>query len=96
MIIRRKNEEFTEQLREQIHAEIYRDRRLTHAELRSIYGKNVWTPQEFCKEFAIVGFAPPLAIVRRISDLEQGTVYYQGQPPQFYFDEFLGRDGKPK
>jgi hypothetical protein len=96
MIIKRKNEEFTEQFREQMQTEIYRDRKLTRAELHSIYGKNVWTPEELCKKFAVVGFAPPLAIAQRISDLEHGTVYYQGQPPEFYFGEFLGLDGEPK
>jgi|TARA_R110000787_G_scaffold49013_4_gene117648 hypothetical protein len=44
----------------------------------------VWGPDEFRDDFQVIGFAAPLAVVRRKKDGLRGTVLFQHNP-RFYF-----------
>jgi hypothetical protein len=44
----------------------------------------VWDPQELARDFEVLEFASPLAVVRRNSDGVLGSLFFQHHP-RFYF-----------
>ncbi len=44
----------------------------------------VWTLAELKKEFEITGFMAPMVLVRRKSDGQRGSMYFQ-RSPRFYY-----------
>lgn len=59
------------------------DTPLAREQLEELYGQ-VWDPDEVAKEYALMGFQPPYAIVRRLADNIVGSLTYQ-DAPRFYF-----------
>jgi len=54
--------------------------------LEKRYGKNnVWNTSELTRDFKVVGFAAPFAVVVRKSDGVEGSVKFQHRP-RFYFN----------
>jgi len=54
-------------------------------ELENAYGKdNVWNTEELDKEFEIIGFLAPFAVVKRKSNWVKGSVMFQANP-RFYY-----------
>ena len=53
------------------------------AELEAQYGK-VWSTDELCNEFSVLGFAAPYVIVKRLADGKKGSLMFQ-HSPRFYF-----------
>jgi hypothetical protein len=43
-------------------------------------GERVWTTDELCAEFEVIGFLAPLVVVRRRSDGARGTLWFQHSP----------------
>jgi hypothetical protein len=54
------------------------------AELERRHGR-VWSPTELAREFEVVGFMAPYAVVRRRSDGATGSLEFQHEP-RFYFN----------
>ncbi len=44
----------------------------------------VWDTQQLSDAFDVIGFAAPLVVVRRKSDGQKGSLFFQGSP-RFYF-----------
>jgi hypothetical protein len=44
----------------------------------------VWSTDQLCQNFEVIGFAAPLVVVRRKSDGVKGSLEFQHQP-RFYF-----------
>lgn len=44
----------------------------------------VWTTEELRQQFEVLGFAMPLAVVKRKSDGKKGSLFFQVNP-RFYF-----------
>ena len=54
-------------------------------ELEKAYGKdNVWNTEELSKEFEVIGFLAPFAVVKRKSNGVKGSVMFQANP-RFYY-----------
>ena len=54
-------------------------------ELENAYGKeNVWNTEELTKEFEVIGFLAPFAVVKRKSNGVKGSVMFQANP-RFYY-----------
>jgi hypothetical protein len=51
--------------------------------LESRHGQ-VWDPQELARDFEVLGFAAPLAVVRRKGDGVRGSLEFQ-HSPRYYF-----------
>jgi hypothetical protein len=45
----------------------------------------VWDPQELRRDFKVIGFLAPYAVVRRLSDGVLGSLEFQPSP-RFYFN----------
>lgn len=45
----------------------------------------VWDTNQLREEFDVLGFAAPLVVVKRKSDGQKGSLYFQHNP-RFYFD----------
>ena len=59
---------------------------ITKEKLESMHGKgNVWTTEELTKEFDVLSFMAPLAVVIRKKDGVKGAVQFLHMP-RFYFD----------
>ena len=72
----------TEAIRRQRLVEINTEPGIREA-LESQHGQ-VWDTQELRRDFQVLGFAAPLAVVRRKSDGVRGSLEFQHQP-RFYF-----------
>lgn len=68
--------------KEQLYS-IINDSQLERAGLEQLHGK-AWDRKEIADDFAILGFHPPFAVVRRQADDEIGTLLYQ-EGPRYYF-----------
>ena len=44
----------------------------------------VWDPNQLADDFEVIGFAAPIVAVRRKSDGQKGSLFFQGMP-RFYF-----------
>ena len=56
----------------------------SRADLEAKHGQ-VWDTAQLQTDFSVTGFAAPMVIVRRKSDGQQGTLFFQHNP-RFYFD----------
>jgi hypothetical protein len=72
----------TEDIRKQMVAEINAEPG-SREYLQAKHGR-VWTTSELSDDFEVIGFAAPLAVVRRKSDGQKGSLYFQHHP-RFYF-----------
>jgi hypothetical protein len=72
----------TEAIRRQQLAEINADPGSREA-LEATHGQ-VWDTQQLREQFEVLGFAAPLVIVRRRSDVAKGSLYFQ-HSPRLYF-----------
>jgi len=67
----------------------------TRQYLQKKYGcDNVWSMEEFAKDFILLKIVEPCVAVRRRSDGQTGVLMFQ-QKPRFYFD-FQPADFNPK
>jgi hypothetical protein len=73
----------TEQLRRERIVEITAEAGCREA-LEARYGQ-VWTTAELTRDFAVIGFAAPLVVVRRKLDGKKGSLEFQPSP-RFYFN----------
>ena len=73
----------TENIRKEL-VEIINSSPAARAGLESIYGQ-VWSTEEFRRDFKLIGFAAPFVAVTRKSDGKTGTLIFQDDP-RFYFD----------
>ena len=62
---------------------VINDSQLEREGLEQLHGK-AWDRKEIADDFAILGFHPPFAVVRRQADDEVGTLLYQ-EMPRYYF-----------
>jgi len=51
--------------------------------LESVHGR-VWNTEELTREFEVIGFLAPYAVVRRRADDVTGSIRFQHEP-RFYF-----------
>ena len=51
--------------------------------LEAQYGQ-VWDTDQLTADYDVLGFMAPLVVVRRKSDGQKGSLYFQGSP-RFYF-----------
>ena len=72
----------TEQIRRQQQAEL-NSKQADRSTLEREHGR-VWDTSELSQDFEVVGFAAPLVVVRRKSDGQKGSLYFQHNP-RFYF-----------
>jgi hypothetical protein len=57
----------------------------TREELEAEHGQgNVFDTKELAQQFIVLGFAAPVVVVRRKSDGQRGSLFYQHQP-RFYY-----------
>ena len=75
--------DLTEQLRRERMVEITAEAGSREA-LEARYGQ-VWGTAELTADFAVVGFAAPLVVVRRKSDMRKGSLEFQPHP-RLYFN----------
>lgn len=52
--------------------------------LEAEHGK-VWSTAELSEDFDVLGFMAPVVVVRRKSDGQKGSLFFQ-HSPRFYFD----------
>jgi len=79
----------TESIRAELLAEINAEPGSREA-LEAEHGQ-VWDTQQLGDDFDVIGFAAPLVVVRRKSDDEKGSLFFQANP-RFYFG-FQGHRG---
>jgi hypothetical protein len=51
--------------------------------LEAEHGK-IWSTAELSEDFEVLGFAAPLVVVKRRSDGQKGSLYFQARP-RYYF-----------
>jgi len=73
----------TEQLRRERQAEITAEAG-SREFLEARYGQ-VWSTAELTEDFAVIGFAAPLVVVRRKADGQKESLEFQAHP-RFYFN----------
>jgi hypothetical protein len=73
---------FAERVRAALVVEVNADPR-AREELEVKYGR-VWDTHELAREFVVIGFCAPFAVVRRKSDGRVGSLMFQ-HAPRFYF-----------
>ena len=80
----------TENLRRERMAEIAADAG-SRKSLEARYGQ-VWDTAELTKDFAVIGFAAPLVVVRRKADWKKGSLEFQPSPRLYFnFEEYQQR-----
>jgi hypothetical protein len=72
----------TEDIRKQMVAEINAQPG-SREYLEAKHGQ-VWNTSELSNDFEVIGFAAPLVVVRRKSDGQKGSLYFQ-HSPRFYY-----------
>ncbi len=57
----------------------------TRGELEAEHGQgDVWDTRELARDFIVVGFAAPVVVVRRKTDGQRGSLFFQHEP-RLYF-----------
>jgi hypothetical protein len=74
----------TESLRRERVRELNTQPEITRESLEARHGQ-VWTLDEFEKEFSMTGFMAPIVVVRRKSDGKVGSLEFTHRP-RFYFN----------
>ena len=72
----------TEDIRRELVAEINTEAH-TRASLEAEHGQ-IWSTDELCKDFEVLGFLAPFVVVKRLSDGRKGSLMFT-HSPRFYY-----------
>jgi hypothetical protein len=72
----------TEDIRRELVAEINTDTH-TRTSIEAEHGQ-VWSTDELCRDFEVLGFLAPFVVVKRLSDGKKGSLMFT-HSPRFYY-----------